>query len=340
MIGSLPHHNIDAALAFSFQMDIPFLPQIPIRNPWEYMIAQALEGMAGLEVEKDGSVSLDLNVWQGRSHALNERLLAAFSTMSVRPDAFESFEPSAATSSGWQPFLWELSERGAKLAKIQIAGPLTAQWALAAKDGSSISRNNEVTSQIYKLVLARALAMCRRLQRGGIQPVLYLDEPALYGFSAADGRNALALHELKIIVQALRKEGVIVGLHCCSDTDWSAVLALDLNLLSIDAGLSLKSLLQYNVPLDHFLRAGGKLSLGVIPTTRSIENPLRKTDPKAIHAEVLDSLESAFALWPGRAKEILRDSLYTPACGLALLSTSDAENVLAALVDFGQYARH
>ena len=33
----------DAALAFSFSMDVPFLPQIPIRNPWEYMIAQALE---------------------------------------------------------------------------------------------------------------------------------------------------------------------------------------------------------------------------------------------------------------------------------------------------------
>ncbi len=50
-IGSLPHHNIDAALAFSFQATIPFLPQIPIRNPWEYMIAQALEGVPGLEVE-------------------------------------------------------------------------------------------------------------------------------------------------------------------------------------------------------------------------------------------------------------------------------------------------
>lgn len=33
-IGSLPHHNVDAALAFSFQLGIPFLPQIPIRNSW------------------------------------------------------------------------------------------------------------------------------------------------------------------------------------------------------------------------------------------------------------------------------------------------------------------
>src|SRR5690242_12697554 len=68
-IGSLPHHNVDAALEHSFRMGVPFLPQIPIRNPWEFMIAQALEGLPGLQVEKDGSVSLDAAVWAGRARA-------------------------------------------------------------------------------------------------------------------------------------------------------------------------------------------------------------------------------------------------------------------------------
>src|SRR4051812_41571970 len=85
-IGSLPHHNIDAALEFSFQTDIPFLPQIPIRNPWEFMIAQALEGMPGLAIDEDGTCRLDLDVWTGRCHAFNERLLTAFSQAS-HPDA-------------------------------------------------------------------------------------------------------------------------------------------------------------------------------------------------------------------------------------------------------------
>ena len=47
-IGSLPHHNIDTALEYSFQFGLPFLPQIPIRSPWELMITQALEGLPGL----------------------------------------------------------------------------------------------------------------------------------------------------------------------------------------------------------------------------------------------------------------------------------------------------
>ncbi|MBI3556900.1 MAG: hypothetical protein HY074_11605 [Deltaproteobacteria bacterium] len=335
MIGSLPHHNIDAALAMSMQVDIPFLPQIPIRNPWEFMIAQALEGMPGLNVEEDGSVALDVQVWRGRSHALNDRLLNAFAAMPVRHEAFESFEPSSSTSSGWQPFLWELHERGIKTAKVQIAGPLTAQWALRLKDGSNIGKHTDLTTQIYRLVLARALAMCRRLQTDGIQPVLYLDEPGLYGFTASDPRHALALQELRILVKALRKEGVTVGLHCCSNTDWSAVLSLDINILSIDAKLSFASLLQRSEEVENFLRTGGRLSLGVIPTTKIAED-----DVRILFEELLEIFgKSPLSRQPELVRKALYDAIYTPACGLALHSTADAETVLATLLEFKQFCR-
>ena len=335
MIGSMPHHNIDAALAMSFQMDIPFLPQIPIRNPWEYMIAQALEGMPGLDVEEDGSVVLDVQVWRGRSHALNDRLLNAFAAMPVRHEAFESFEPSSSTSSGWQPFLWELHERGIKTAKVQIAGPITAQWALRLKDGSNIGKHTDLTTQIYRLVLARSLAMCRRLQSDGIQPILYLDEPGLYGFTQTDPRHKLALHELKILVQALRKEGVTVGLHCCSNTDWSAVLALDINILSIDTKLSLPSLLQRSDEVEKFLGNGGRLSLGVIPTTKIAED-----DVRILFEELLEIFgQSPLSRQPELVRKTLKESLYTPACGLALHSTADAETVLATLLEFKHFCQ-
>src|SRR4051812_27742352 len=77
-IGSLPHHNVDAALDFSFRHGIPFLPQIPIRNPWEYMIAQALEGIPGLLAEKDGLVVLDADLWNARASRFGKLLGDAF----------------------------------------------------------------------------------------------------------------------------------------------------------------------------------------------------------------------------------------------------------------------
>jgi hypothetical protein len=329
-IGSLPHHNIDAALAFSFQNRIPFLPQIPIRNPWEYMIAQALEGMPGLSVDKEGSSLLDLAVWTGRSHAFNERLLAAFSN-SAHFEAFAPFEPSSAASSSWQPYLWELAERNIRLAKIQIAGPLTCQWVLRLKDGTPADRYPEVGEQVYRLVLARALAMSRRLLAEGVQPLLYLDEPGLYGFSSSNPRQVLGLQQLKLLVQALSKEGVIVGLHCCSNTDWGQILGLGLNVVSLDSELSLGPVLEHRSAVEAFLDRGGRFSLGIVPTSQS--GRVTELNGAQLVRKVEKTLNEAWPEKPSLPAKILREAIFTPACGLALQSPTDAESTLATLLE-------
>lgn len=329
-IGSLPHHNIDSALAFSFRHDVPYLPQIPIRNPWEFMIAQALEGMPGLEASPDGAAVLDVDVWVGRSRAFNERLLEAFAH-AAKPEAFAGFEPSAAASSSWQPFLWELEERGIRVAKIQLAGPLTAQWVLRLKDGGPATSYPEISVQIFRLILARALAMTRRLRADGIQPVLFLDEPGLYGFSPTNARHVMGISELKLVVQALAKEGVQVGLHCCSNTDWDAVLQLGLQILSIDVELSLDRLL--DSPLaEKFLEDGGRLSLGVVPTSGTAAKIAQAArEPAELCARLLGIFTKHYPDKPELVRRALGSALVTPACGLALHTPEDAEIVLSAL---------
>lgn len=339
-IGSLPHHNVDAALEYSFRAGIPFLPQIPIRNPWEFMIPQALEGVPGLQVERDGTASLNVDIWESRAGDLNARLAEAFSKSPADKSAFEGFEPGPAVSSLWQPFVWELSERRTPMAKVQIAGPLTSQWSIRGVEGSTLERLPELASQIYRLVLARALAMTRRLQAQGIQPVLFIDEPALYGLSMNQPRHMAAIQELKLMIQTLRKEGVITGLHCCSNTDWATILSLGLGVISVDAELSLKDLLSAQIPLQAFIRDGGRLSLGVIPTARSAV--LRSLKVPELFAGMLDTFASAFGASPlGGQPELVRklliEAFYTPACGLALHSVPDAELVLETLNEFHDY---
>lgn len=321
-IGSLPHHNVDAALEFSFRLSIPFLPQIPIRNPWEYMLPQALDGLPGLTIESDGTTTLDAEVWQGRAASLNEKLLRAFAS-AASPEAFQAFEPSSSTSSAWQPFLWELGERKVRLAKIQLAGPLTAQWAL---------RGPDLGMAVFRLVLARALAMTRRLQAEGVQPIIYLDEPGLIALERANPRHLIALQELKLLIQALRKEGVIVGLHCCSNTDWPSILSLGLDVLSLDCGLSLGGLLAHGPELDAFVDGGGRLSLGVIPTASSTDEP-HERDPRHLWRGLRETFEAR------GARRALARALFTPACGLALHSVPEAEAVLDALLEVRELAR-
>jgi methionine synthase II (cobalamin-independent) len=345
-IGSLPHHNVDAALEFSFRMGIPFLPQIPVRNPWEYMIAQALEGLPGLECSPDGSAFLNTSVWESRTAALKKNLEEAFTLA-----GFERFEPHPSASSSWQAFLFEIEERKTPLVKAQIAGPLTSQWALRLKEQSRPDQVPGLADQVFRLVLARAIATIRRLKSLGPEVIFFLDEPGLYGLSRDNAKHILGLSELKIMTQSLAQEGAIVGLHCCSNTDWDLILDLTehgLKILSIDAGLSLPQLLGLDekphessqkraTRVERFLLSGGRLSLGVIPTARS--SVLRSMKAKDHLENLLEIFKRAWPEKRSTQKLALESAVFTPACGLAFHSVDDAELVLENLTDFTALAR-
>ncbi len=329
-IGSLPHPNIDSALGFAFRCDVPFLPQIPRRNPWEYMIAQACEGLPGLEARADGAVLLDLAVWSGRMRALNQRLDEAFARTD-EPQAFEGFEPSNATSSSWQPFLFELEERQSRLAKIQIAGPLTSQWSIVTREGKQATEDPELSAQIFRLVLARAIAMVRRLKSIEVQPLIFLDEPGLYAARTLGHRQKVAFRELGIFSQTLQREGALVGVHCCSNTAWDELLALGLDVVSLDAGLSLDSLLAHRQQLDPFLASGGRLALGIVPTAHRELASGQPPDAESLCESLRVRLEQAFSGDPSWVKRTLSGALLTPACGLGLHTVPEAEEALSLL---------
>ena len=324
-IGSTPHHNVDSALECSFQWSIPFLPQIPVRNPKEFMIYQALEGMPGLQLEDKGQVTLDRNVWLEKAGTLTEKLEEAF--RSNDSSLFYCFEPSADSYNCWKPFLWELQERHIGHAKIQIAGPMTSQWVLRLQDGTPADKYVEISMQIFRLVLAKTIAMVRRLKAIGVTPLLYIDEPSLYCFSSHLPRHLMGLQELKVFIQSLKKEGAIVGLHCCSNTDWGAVLSLGLDVFSIDAKLSLHSILQHKGALLKFLQQGGRLSLGVVPTDEGGAG-IASFDPEAAVQAIQRSFQKAeFPI--ETTTSILHSSIYTPVCGLALHRIEEIEPILA-----------
>jgi hypothetical protein len=236
--------------------------------------------------------------------------------------------------------LWELQERESPVAKIQIAGPLTCQWALQLKNGQSLDRYPELSSQVFRVVLARALAMVYRMQSAGVEPILFLDEPGLYALSPQNPKHMIAVQELRLMIQTLRKEGATVGLHCCSNTDWETVFNLGLDTLSLDTSISLKHALaaQAGQSMETFILGGGRLSLGIIPTTRSAA--LRSIETKEIVEQTRELFQHAWGSKPTLIQKTLQEALYTPACGLALQTISDAEMILEKLVEVYESFHH
>lgn len=305
---------MELALQLQFSLDVPTLPQQPQRDAAEYMLPQALEGLPGLAWCEDGQTSVDLAAWESGQKAFEDRLGDTFRNANC-----DAFAPSTHTTRAWLPFLWEIENRKSAFAKVQIAGPFTASLATTINDGAPLSSHPRASSQATRVILARAVAMVRAVKAAGAVPLITFDEPGLCVFDSRRPAHVVAMQELGIAARALSREGALVGLHCCGNTDWAAVLQMPFDILSIDTRLSLEPLLSTGRLLDEYLARGGWLALGIIPTSTP--------DSRSTEERVDDTL----AKMGRRRASILARSMLSPACGLALLTIKEAEQVFEDL---------
>jgi hypothetical protein len=315
-IGSLPHSQLELGLQMALQVDLPFLPQLPGANPSELMIPAALEGLPGLSYDAEGLCSVSLDVWGAGKSELDQALERALSSGEL-----SRFEPTPQSCRAWKPFLWEVETRKLAFAKVQLAGPATVRWVARTSQGQPVAELAELDQQIFRLVMAKALAMVKALRRAGTTPLFYLDEPGLYALDMKNPRHMVVVQELKLLVLSLQREGALVGVHCCSNTDWPTVFDLGVDIVSLDVRLSLDAALEDPMAFLRFLMGGATLSLGIIPTDLRTEFVVR---------DLVESVEAALrATLPRESAlpDVLSRMLVTPACGLGMRSVPDAERI-------------
>ena len=210
-IGSLPHTEVDAALRISFGHELPFLPQLPAVNPAESMLPAALEGLPGVGPEG----TIDVDGWRRGRDPFGFAVEHAIATGELAP-----FEPLAQAC--FRPFLTELERRGLPFGKVQIAGPATARWYARTSSGEPASEIAELDQQVFRLLLAKSLALVAAVKRTHATPIVFLDEPGLIALDRQNARHGVVLQELELMIRSLQSAGALVGLHCCGNTDWAA----------------------------------------------------------------------------------------------------------------------
>ena len=319
-VGSLPLTQLELALQSALQLDIPALPQLPVGAPAELMLAAALEGLPGLRADAEGLCTVEPAAWRAGRAAFEAQLEAA-----LGGGPLEAFEPGPLASRAWRPFLWEVEHRKLALAKAQLAGPFTVLGAVHCVGGAPLREEPGLERAVFRLLLARALAQVKALRRTGATPLFFLDEPGLYAFAATDARHLVALQELRLLVASLQREGALVGVHCCGNTDWGRVLETGVDLVALDARLSLEPLLDARSALARYLDSGATLSLGIIPTDLAQGYDVQER-VEAVEALLRERLPAGHS-----AQALAQHLLLTPACGLGLRSVPDAERILAEL---------
>jgi len=314
-IGSMPH--TDPAEAGSvirrFLPDIPVWPQLPRRSFRENMYAQYSETLPGIVIE-DEHISID------RSKDLSEGLERLYTAYLEGNLDASAISPDYAAGLHW--FLHQKFD-SATAVKGQVTGPVSFGLVVTDAHRRPILYDETLADAIAKHLRLKAAWQQRELRKLSPNTIIFIDEPYL----ASLGSAFVALSNdtvIRLLNEVLGGLEGLRGIHCCGNTDWSVLMSTQIDILNFDAYTYGESLALYPAELDGFLRRGGIIAWGIVP---SDEAALANESVPAL----LDRLERLMRALVQKGISfdlLLEQSLVTPSCGLASLSSAGAERAL------------
>ncbi|MFC1967056.1 methionine synthase [Chloroflexota bacterium] len=322
MIGSMPHADAGEACALvrRFLKDIPAWPQLPRRSFLENMYVQYSQGFPNVVVDAPAQkIFVDNSADYSRSL---EALYAAY----LAEDALK-FPVGEDYAAGLHRLLG-MTDLSPRVAKGQITGPVT--WGLTVPDdtGKAIIYHDILGDAVPKLLKLKAAWQEQALSRIARDTIIFIDEP----YMSAYGSVGMNLSKEKIAsLEEEVLEGIqgLKGIHCCGNTDWSILLETSADIISFDAYGFAQSLSIYPDAVKKLIDRGGCVAWGIVPN-----------EAKALAGETAaslkDRLEEAMAPFTREGvpfRQLIKQGLLTPSCGLDGLSVEAAERCLELLAE-------
>ncbi len=328
-VGSLP--DLDPAEAVKKVLaalpECPFWPQFPVLSPLEGMTLQYTAGLPG---------DLDPERTTGQGSDMDEEIAAFYAR--VLAAEVESFALPQDRASGPGAFrsAIELQSTPPRCMKGHVTGPVTLASAL--KHGG----RDVIHDETLRDVAAAQLAMNARWQvrelktLGAEEVIIFLDEPSMEAFGSAfstfDRETVLSLWTP--ILDAIREEGGLSGIHCCGNTAWDLLFASGTDIVNFDAFHFMEKITLYAADTKRFLEAGGILAWGIVPTSEEIEG-VTAEDLYGKLMEGMQGFEKA-GIEPGLLR---RRAILTPSCGMGSLTVELSGMVLEKLAELSRIFR-
>lgn len=325
-VGSLPYKDAKEAFLKVKKIfpDIPFWPQLPKRSYLEGMTTEFIESFACLGID-DGKKSV---VYKPRED--KEGQLAEFYEKILKLD-FEYFKISKEYAETLYILLDELENEKlpqAEYVKGQVTGPFTLAASIKGEKDKPVLFDPVMFDMLINGLAMKALWQAEQFKKVKKKPIIFFDEPYLASLGSAytsisSGEVSKRLLEL---VNPLKQSGVIVGVHCCGNTDWPVLLKSMIDIISFDAWEYFDRIAIYTEEIKTFLGNGGVLAFGIVPT---------QDIPKDLSVNmVVEKIKKQFEtlIQKGVDEKTLRHKcLLTPSCGLGSASEEDAEKVLEVI---------
>lgn len=253
-MGIMPHHDVDRALQLAMGFDIPFWPQLPRVSIFEDMYVQLSEHMPGISIDE-------------AAKQVNFSLSRFYEELAVYLDNAEDpsyFKLSPRYSLVYDAFLNQDLSRYYAI-RGQVIGPISFGLRITDDDKKPIIYNDDVKQVLYDFVARKVRAQQQEMAQHHPRAFVWLDEPGLQfifmGYTGYSSERASQDYAAFLEQLAAPK-----GVHLCGNPDWSFLLNLDLDILSVDTLAWGEIFTRYTGELRRFLDKGGIVSWGITPT--------------------------------------------------------------------------
>ncbi len=323
-IGSLPFKEPEQALELIFKYipRAPFWPQLPKRGIREGMVEQYSEGLPGLKMTDDGLI-FDRKSAENGLENFYERVIS---------QDIASFRISREYSAGFYAFVEALEKKrasNAEFLKCQVTGPFTFSASIKDEAGTAVLHDEILMQAMVKGLAMKAQWQIDILRKFGKPLILFIDEPFLGAFGSAYTAltRETAVSVLTEFTDALKAEDVSIGVHCCGNTDWSILTDTPgIDIINFDAFGYLDKFTLYADSIGSFLKRGGALCWGIVPTQDLQEGITAESLLNVINSG-LDALAKK-----GLDRGLVSDRLLlSPSCGLGTLQPSTADLIFGKL---------
>ena len=317
-VGALPHR--DPKLAVDEVLRIfprfPYVPTLPNRGFLESIVFSDSAMLPG-RIIRDGRLMIDAS---RNLLADMERIYLDYMERTTAP-----YATLPEYGSGFHEMMTR-DIRGAVVLKCQVTGPVTFGMQVVDAVKRPIYYDPQYADVLGKLMALRA-RWCEeemRKQTGVSHTLVILNEPYL----ASLGSSVIPIDSDSVIsnwndISALVDGGL--GIHCCTNTDWSFLISLNPSCISFDAYGNAKEFILYIDDVARYIESGGVVAWGIVPS-----------DPRVFSRETVDSLTSRYleirkTVAEHVDREIFdRASLITPSCGIQLGTEGEAVAIMEA----------
>lgn len=306
--------------------EAPFWPQFVRLSFLENMIIQFSEGLTFLHTDNSTrTVRLSSKEMENDLVAFYDRYLA---------EDLDAFAISESCAAGLHALLRSIRKDPGSTGpyiKGQTVGPVTFALSIKDDEGKSVIHYPDLAEAIVKGLSIKALWQVQLLGTTGKRPIFFIDEPALSGFGSAFfpiQRHAVIEYLKEIMIYLRERTDVLIGIHCCGNTDWAMIIEAGPDIVSFDAYGYLDHFFLYTEEIKAFVRAGGAIAWGLVPT-------LEKEPEGSIHflAHRLDEGLDRLVGLGLDADIVSKRSILTPACGMGTMEPGEAITAMGQLCE-------